>query len=686
MQSISKPDLVIGIDLGQTCTGVAYSNLSVGVDTVRWMQKWPGRAQACENKVPTVLVYPHGSSKASSWGFLSESKIEQNPEHGSTKEWFKTLLDPEILQQQRERNLLDSPTSLEQVEAWFRDYLTFLYDHIKFKLSSELASLTWEDAVIEFIFSVPTTWKPHPTVEGFRSLIGQAGFGGPLGSNHSVTIGLTEAEAAAVHTSTENSGIFSERDLLLICDAGGGTTDLSTLRVSDTAIGALSLQQVDVVDGANVGSAAIDQDFMNFAEEKLNEADRVEPLNLDIEETVWEMMKGRDFQNIKCEHGAPDETPTFWIVIPGLAHTYSSPSADIEKGELKTSKETLRFFFDKQLQKLFRSIDTQLQNLNRRLPEDVVSHLILSGGLGQSAYVQSKLKERYGMGADLHPNAQFMQVRIAPDPQLAVCKGLVSDRIRKLTVGQSILGWRCCRASYGIVCKELYDKSKKHHHGRETRKDPNDGKIYVLKSIDWFVKKGEPVSIDSPIEHEFARKIRPEDPVRVFPTEIVVSYDDADNLPCWFGPGVQRLCDIESDLSSADERQFKEKNRQFWKPGERYFSVRYQVRVIIGPADLRFELWFNGQKLSKDKSIKVEWASATAPSTSVLKPPPPLIQEDAASLQGRQLREKPSLWKMGRMKSGEGTPPGMTPNGAPAFYSTAGGTKSVFSISARVVR
>lgn len=99
---------------------------------------------------------------------------------------------------------------------WYRDYLGLLYEHIKFRLSSEL-SVRWAAARIEFIFSVPTTWSPHPTVETFRSIIGQAGFSGPANSNHSVTIGLTEAEAAAVHTSTEAAGIFSVRLIIVSC-------------------------------------------------------------------------------------------------------------------------------------------------------------------------------------------------------------------------------------------------------------------------------------------------------------------------------------------------------------------------------------------------------------------------------------------------------------------------------------
>ena len=82
-----------------------------------------------------------------------------------------------------------------------------------------------------------------------------------------------------------------------------------------------------------------------------------------------------------------------------------------------------------------------------------------------------------------------MQIRIAPDPQLAVCKGLVADRVYKLKAGQAILKWRCCRASYGIVCAELYNPKNPEHIGRKTRKDLKDGKIYLQKVISWFIKK-----------------------------------------------------------------------------------------------------------------------------------------------------------------------------------------------------
>ncbi|KAL9008107.1 MAG: hypothetical protein Q9173_006737, partial [Seirophora scorigena] len=92
---------------------------------------------------------------------------------------------------------------------------------------------------------------------------------------------------------------------------------------------------------------------------------------------------------------------------------------------------------------------------------------------------------------------------------------------------------------------------------------------------------------------------------------------------------------IESDLSAADETKFKEKNRRFWNLGRHYFQVEYEVKVLIGPADVRFELWFDNQKLSKDHPIKVEWASApAATSTATEMPDTSIGMAPSAELQG----------------------------------------------------
>lgn len=140
-------------------------------------------------------------TRPSSWGFLSETAAELNKDY---KDWFKTYLDPVRLAGQQQATDSNAPSSMVEVEKWYEDYLGLLYKHIEFKLNPEL-STSWHNAKIEFIFSVPTTWNP-PTVERFRSIAERAGFA--TARSHNLSIGLTEAEAAAVHTSVEAAGIF----------------------------------------------------------------------------------------------------------------------------------------------------------------------------------------------------------------------------------------------------------------------------------------------------------------------------------------------------------------------------------------------------------------------------------------------------------------------------------------------
>ncbi|KAF2841345.1 hypothetical protein M501DRAFT_1029446 [Patellaria atrata CBS 101060] len=600
-----RPDMIVGVDFGMTCTGVAYANLSIGSSTVRWIQKWPGRGQANENKVPTVLVYPRGSKAPSSWGFLSETVHEQTGHDKEYREWFKTFIDPGRLRQAQIDRPTEAPNSSIEVERWCEDYLRRLYQHIEFKLGPELQSTTWQNARIEFITSVPTTWSP-PIVENFRQMLERAGFGELY--NHKLSVGLTEAEAAAVHTSTEASGIFRERDILLVCDAGGGTTDLSVLRVTNAQSNSISLQQLDVVFGDTIGSAAIDFDFERFVRARLEEANRVMPIGISAEGAAWEMMKSKEFQNTKCEFGGPSDTPLFSITVPHLSTNYLNRTMGIDNGEMRFTREDLQRLFDKQVQKMFRLIDSQLHNLRTKMPLEQVSHLVLSGGLGNSAYVQNQLRQRYGIGGNMQSSGRTMQVRIAPDPQLAVCKGIVVDRLRKFHVGHAVIGWRCARASYGTICKVPYDKNNPDHANVPTQKDSMTGKLYVANAIAWFIRKGDPVSSDTPIIHEFTRKVAPSDPRKGFPTSIVCTQIDPRYLPSYVDGNTHVICELQADLSSIDEGQFEAKNRHFWSAGPKYFKVNYQVRVIIGPADIRFELWFNGQRLNKDQPIHVEWS------------------------------------------------------------------------------
>lgn len=80
-------------------------------------------------------------------------------------------------------------------------------------------------------------------------------------------------------------------------------------------------------------------------------------------------------------------------------------------------------------------------------------------------------------------------MRIAPDPQLAVCKGLLEDRFQKLKAGMSVMSQKLWRESWGTLSKVQYDPYNSEHKGRPKHKDALDGVTYVHDVVEWFIRK-----------------------------------------------------------------------------------------------------------------------------------------------------------------------------------------------------
>jgi hypothetical protein len=76
----------------------------------------------------------------------------------------------------------------------------------------------------------------------------------------------------------------------------------------------------------------------------------------------------------------------------------------------------------------------------------------------------------------------------------------------------------------------------------------------------------------------------------------------------------QSICKFESDFTTLPLSLFKLKNRHWWNSGARYHRIDYLIKVNIGAADVSFELWHDGVRLSKGNAIQVEWQAAGSPS------------------------------------------------------------------------
>lgn len=139
--------------------------------------------------------------------------------------------------------------------------------------------------------------------------------------------------------------------------------------------------------------------------------------------------------------------------------------------------------------------------------------------------------------------------------------------------------------------------------------DPYDKKIkWASMQIDWLIRKGDTIDTDSARETTFSRKLNPGDTNRKWETTILVSYEERDRLPTQFkDPTVSKLCQLQSDFKEIPEEELEVRNKRPWQ-GKRYFVATFAVKVIIAPADLKFELWFNGVRYNRSHDpITFQW-------------------------------------------------------------------------------
>lgn len=250
--------------------------------------------------------------------------------------------------------------------------------------------------------------------------------------------------------------------------------------------------------------------------------------------------------------------------------------------------------FDTQITEIFKLIDKQLENLKAGHPSEVVSHFVISGGLGSSQYVQDRIKEHY----EYDPHGKKIKILISTHPQLVVCKGLVLDRLLRLKYQISILPIVYCSASYGIIVNELYNK-RKHDNQRRLEKHENkvDGKWYAVGQIYWLITKGTPISRHEPVNHMFRRITNVNTPELTWKDAVAISKLDPNRLPQNIYEGdAKKLCEITSLLNvralGPNSEGVRRRRRPVWKTPREYFEIEQKVLVNIGSVDLKFAVQF----------------------------------------------------------------------------------------------
>ncbi|KAK5651467.1 hypothetical protein OQA88_12474 [Cercophora sp. LCS_1] len=296
--------------------------------------------------------------------------------------------------------------------------------------------------------------------------------------------------------------------------------------------------------------------------------------------------------------------------MEGVAHDFSHPGLGIENGRMAFSMKEIQSLFDPQVDSIVKKIIEELDWLRDTGNPNQVQHMVLSGGLGSSAYVRDQLQQRFLNYP--HPNAKRVAVIPCNDPQLVVVRGLLLDRQQRWQTNstKSILASRVARASYGVIVRQVYTPER--HYGEGVRRDAFDRKTrWAMNQVQWLVKKGDAVNPNVPLVKSFEISLVEGDLTRSWDAEIVMSHNEPSALPSSMKKaGAVKICNVCSNLEGVKQEQLVLKNKRgsCFSKGYRFYVCKFDIRVIVAPADLRFELWFAGQRFSGNhEPISVAW-------------------------------------------------------------------------------
>ncbi|KAH9904870.1 hypothetical protein F4778DRAFT_789575 [Xylariomycetidae sp. FL2044] len=466
-----------GVDLGTTFskvswyiqTGTSSSNTRSLIEPEIISQyPRPKQSHVIEVKrVPTVIRYdPDGEIK---WGFEVEAGSDGI-------RWFKLVL---LNEEDVPAYYSNSPRIIEARKAVRdsgKDEVEIIGDFLKkvWNHALELVTRAKGESVVNacsfhVVMSVPAFWKPYAREKMQRA----ADLAGILkkrdGVDDTTLEFVSEPEAAALASKSAIDGAMRTGDTFIVCDSGGGTTDVISYQVTKKR--PLTIKEATDGDGRLAGGVFADQGFLNLLQDKMtfNEWKAMDPEEINsIVQKAWEDDAKRYFDGQK----------TFWVDLPRGIRSNKRTKISLEREELRN---------------VFEPVMNHIKDLVKRQGDTIREKalkpprfIILVGGFTCAVYVKKSFDDVYDGGPEI--------VRDSGDrPETAIVRGaaIYSVTRRSLVTGQVAITSRVARLSYGWKTAEEYDESK--HHPEDFTFNTTRGTYKAEEQMAW----GEDVSTES---------------------------------------------------------------------------------------------------------------------------------------------------------------------------------------------
>ncbi|KAL8736565.1 MAG: hypothetical protein Q9181_002356 [Wetmoreana brouardii] len=408
-------------DSGTTYSGLAWAQTrkpEIQTPVTVWPDATSGGLEgATSDKVPTEIRYGDHGYK---WGF-------QISDFGQRHQWFKLGLDPsqsrgtsELAKQYPDPNAAP-PAYGHSPEELVKDYLTALRSHAERVLRHKLPESALSSTPVEFVITVPAVWSDRAQA-ATRRCAEQAG----MGTGSSLHI-ITEPEAAAMYAlDAMDPHNIKVGDTFVLCDAGGGTVDLISYKVSALKP-VLRIEEAAPGNGSLCGSTFLNRIFHKLLEDRSKHDPNWDDDVLEEAMKRFEVTVKRSFSG-----NAQDE---YQIPVPGLRDNVMK---GVRRGRLRLSGSDVAKIFEPVVKEIIALVNGQIEATKAQ-----VKAVLLVGGFGQNVYLRDSIRQ-----AVASQNVEVMQ---SPSGWTAVVrgalmKGLASTNSNFTSV---TISGRSARKSYG---------------------------------------------------------------------------------------------------------------------------------------------------------------------------------------------------------------------------------------------
>ncbi|KAG2203902.1 hypothetical protein INT47_007485 [Mucor saturninus] len=397
----------------------------IGIDFGTSFSKWyyeatlPGDPVIFDKtimQIPTLSLYDQRLHEQKLWGTEAYRNYYSSENSGKLLTRFKLFLN--------ELNYegFDELTAINAIAS----YLKALHENILQTMAKKYGK---EDTVFRYCLTVPTIWSDK-TKKSMRDAAVLAGI--IKTHDHPCRLMLVnEPEAAAMFYTKDPYFVekFPKKKIIraLVCDAGGGTVDMATYEmIKDNTGNDYSINEKTPGSGGICGASFLDDNFRVLIKKKCYD------LDIRVSDHGMEQMVNQFAVDIKDRFLATD-SKNIEIFIPPGDKLDIYPRLEVTPNELSAQ------VFEPVTEKVLELIRNQhkLSNpapINPDNPE-ALDVIILTGGLGQSKYLQKKVQDYY---KDIIVYSPFMYDQ-------SVVRGAVA-----IALNPNIITHRITRRSYGI--------------------------------------------------------------------------------------------------------------------------------------------------------------------------------------------------------------------------------------------